>query len=116
MDGQFRSGSWERSIEIRLPNFCWFISREHFYQGFTHHRLEPVLRERDGFFVCLADKAALLVSVNARFGSAEQNELNELLADLSYGANPTKFVVSDWMFQTEKKEKTLSQIYSSIRI
>lgn len=90
------------------PISAGLFRRSHSYQVFARHRLEPVLRERDGFFLDLTDKAALLVSVKARFGNAEQNEL---LADLSYGADLTKFVVSDWMFQTETKDmKTLAQM------
>jgi hypothetical protein len=109
--------AWTDSLEVEAGNAlskcvcpisAGLFQRTHSYQVFAHHKLETALRERDGFFVDLADKAALLVSVKARFGSAEQNEL---LADLSYGSNPTKFVLSDWMFQTEKKEmKTLAQM------
>mmetsp|Transcript_7699 Transcript_7699/g.10921 ORF Transcript_7699/g.10921 Transcript_7699/m.10921 type:complete len:218 (+) Transcript_7699:275-928(+) len=106
--------AWTDTLEVEAGNtlskcFCpisaGLFQRTHPYQVFARHKHEPALRERDGFFIDLTDKAALLMSVKVRFGRAEQNEL---LAALSYG---NKFVLSDWMFQTEKKEsKTLLQL------
>ena len=77
----------------------------HSYHVFAKHRHEKALRERDGFFLSLPDNAILLVSVKARYGLAEQNEL---LVDLRL---LDKFILSDWTFQTDdKKEKTLLQM------
>ena len=91
--------------KIATPISAGLYHDTHSYQVFAKHRHEKALRERDGFFLSLADNAILLVSVKARYGLAEQNEL---LVDLRL---VDKFILSDWTFQTEdKKEKTLLQM------
>jgi len=94
--------------KIATPISAGLYHDTHSYQVFAKHRYEKALRERDGFFLSLADNAILLVSVKARYGLAEQNEL---LVDLRCATLPDKFILSDWTFQTEdKKEKTLLQM------
>lgn len=105
--------AWTDSLEAEagnalskflLPISSGLYQITHDFQVFARHRYEQQLRERDGFFVSMADKAALLVSVKARFGPSEQNEL---IKDL-YG---DKFILSEWMFETaEREQKTLVQM------
>jgi hypothetical protein len=109
--------AWTDSLEAEAGNAMTKIATPisaglyhdtHSYQVFAKYRYEKALRERDGFFLSLADNAILLVSVKARYGLAEQNEL---LVDLRCATLPDKFILSDWTFQTEdKKEKTLLQM------
>ena len=91
--------AWTESLEAEASNALSKFLRPvsagmhnkmtHASQVFARHRGEPhLLRERDGFFISLANQAALLVSIKARFGRAEQNEL---VADLT----GEKFVLAD---------------------
>ena len=107
-----KSQAWTDSLEVEAGNAlakfmtpvsAGLLHKSHIYQVFARHRLESTLRERDGVFLSVSDKAAFLVSVKARYGAEEEKEL---LADI--GGLQDKFVLSDWFFQTsEKKEKTL---------
>jgi len=112
-----KAQAWTDSLEVEAgdalakfttPVSAGLLHKAHIYQVFArqYHR-GKTLRERDGFFLALLDRAAFLVSVKARFGT---EELKELLRDLGEGLED-KFVLSDWLFQTsDKKEKTLLQM------
>ena len=94
-----KSQAWTDSLEVEAgdalakfmtPVSAGLLHKSHNYQVFARHRLESTLRERDGVFLSVSDKAAFLVTVKARYGAEEEKEL---LADK--GGLQDKFVLSD---------------------
>lgn len=112
-----KTQAWTDSLELEAgdalakfatPVSAGLLHKTHIYQVFARHRQEKTLRERDGVFISLPDRAAFLVSVKARYGPEEQKEL---LKDIEVGGSAGEFVLSDWLFQSfDKKEKTLLQM------
>ncbi len=85
-----KSQAWTDSLEVEAgdalakfmtPVSAGLLHKSHNYQVFARHRLESTLRERDGVFLSVSDKAAFLVTVKARYGAQEEKEL---LADINF--------------------------------